>query len=113
MYRQTNTVMINLKHKYNAGIHPARHTICCSGKVHPACTEKCEVAMSKEIRYEMKVSQSINDALGRIAAETSSSKGEILTKALNLLIFARDQHTNGRQIAAVENGQVVTEVVGM
>lgn len=69
--------------------------------------------MSKDVRLQLKMSQSINDALGRIAAETGSSKGEVLTKALNLLLFARDQHKNGRQIAAVENGQVVTEVVGL
>ena len=69
--------------------------------------------MKKEVRLKMTVSQSINYALNRIAAETGCSKGEVLTKALNLLLFARDEHQNGRQIAAVDNGRVVTEVVGL
>ena len=38
--------------------------------------------MKKEVRLKMTVSQSINYALNRIAAETGCSKGEVLTKAL-------------------------------
>jgi predicted transcriptional regulator len=72
-----------------------------------------EVAMSKDVRFQLKMSQSIHNALDSLAEETGSSKGEVLTKALNLLLFARYQHKNGRQIAAVENGRVVTEVVGL
>jgi hypothetical protein len=69
--------------------------------------------MSKEVRFTMTVSQSANDALDRLVADMGCSKGEVLTKAMILLLFARDQHKNGRQMAAVENGQVVTEVVGL
>lgn len=65
------------------------------------------------VRLNLNVSDDLNQALERMAAETETTKSEILRKALTLYEVAREGSKEGKKISLVDGDKVVTEIVGL
>jgi predicted transcriptional regulator len=71
------------------------------------------VAMSA--RFNVVLSDDLNQAIEKVAAETETNKSEILRKALQLYLAARDGKRRGLKLGLVEpeSEKLQTEIVGL
>jgi predicted transcriptional regulator len=72
-----------------------------------------ELLMS--VRFNVVLSNDLNREIDRVAEETESNKSEILRKALQLFLAARQGKSNGLKLGLVEpkTGTMQTEIVGL
>jgi len=67
------------------------------------------------VRLNLNLSDDLNNAIDQAAQESQQSKSEILRKALQLYLAARDGTKHGRKIGLVnpETRQLETEIIGL
>ena len=67
------------------------------------------------VRFNVVLSDDLNREIDQAAAETESSKSEILRKALQLYLAARDGSRKGLKLGLVEpkSEKLQTEIVGL
>ncbi|WP_020203533.1 ribbon-helix-helix protein, CopG family [Cupriavidus sp. WS] len=67
------------------------------------------------VRFNVVLSDDLNREIDRVAAETESNKSEILRKALQLFLTARDGKQRGLKIGLVEpkSEKMQTEIIGL
>ena len=67
------------------------------------------------VRFNLVLSDDLSEEIDRAAAETESNKSEILRKALQLYLAARDGKRRGLKLGLVrpETRQLETEIVGL
>ena len=66
-------------------------------------------------RFNVVLSDDLNRAIDKAAAETETNKSEILRKALQLYLAARDGKRRGLKLGLVEpeSEKLQTEIVGL
>jgi predicted transcriptional regulator len=66
-------------------------------------------------RFNVILSDDLNREIDRVAAETETNKSEILRKALQLYLAARDGKQRGLKLGLVEpkTEKLQTEIVGL
>ena len=66
-------------------------------------------------RFNVVLSDELNQAIDRAAAETESNKSEILRKALQLYLAARDGKQRGLKLGLIDTttDKLQTEIVGL
>jgi predicted transcriptional regulator len=66
-------------------------------------------------RFNVVLSDDLNQAIDKVAAETETNKSEILRKALQLYLAARDGKRRGLKLGLVEpeSNKLQTEIVGL
>ncbi len=66
-------------------------------------------------RFNVVLSDDLNQAIDKVAAETEQNKSEILRKALQLYLAARDGKRRGLKLGLVEpeSEKLQTEIVGL
>lgn len=66
-------------------------------------------------RFNVVMSDDLNREIDRAAAETESTKSEILRKALTLYLAAREAKQRGLKVGLVEPGtdKMQTEIIGL
>ncbi|CTP82215.1 transcriptional regulator [Xanthomonas translucens pv. arrhenatheri] len=66
------------------------------------------------VRLNLTLSDDLNNAIDQAAQESQQSKSEILRKALQLYLAARDGTKQGRKIGLVnpDTRQLETEIIG-
>jgi len=70
--------------------------------------------MSEPVRLSLTVSPELNDRLEQLAAQSHSTKSEILRKAIALFDVATEAKEQKRRIGLFDqNRQMVTEIVGL
>ncbi len=67
------------------------------------------------VRFNVVLSDDLNREIDKAVAESESTKAEILRKALQLYLAARDGHRRGLKLGLVEpdTGNLQTEIVGL
>jgi metal-responsive CopG/Arc/MetJ family transcriptional regulator len=66
------------------------------------------------IRMNITISDNLASELDALFAQSDTSKSEIFRKALTLFALAREGKQKGKKLALVgEDGQIVTEIVGL
>jgi metal-responsive CopG/Arc/MetJ family transcriptional regulator len=67
------------------------------------------------VRFNVVLSEDLNREIDKAAAETESNKSEILRKALQLYLAARDGRRRGLKLGLVEptSEKLQTEIVGL
>ncbi len=67
------------------------------------------------VRFNVVLSDDLNREIDRAAAETETNKSEILRKALQLYLAARDGRQRGLKLGLVEPStqKLQTEIVGL
>ncbi|MDP1651233.1 MAG: ribbon-helix-helix protein, CopG family [Rhodocyclaceae bacterium] len=67
------------------------------------------------VRFQMVLSDDLNREIDQAVAESGSSKSEILRKALQLYLAARDGSRRGLKLGLVEpvTEKLQTEIVGL
>lgn len=67
------------------------------------------------VRFNVVLSDDLNREIDRAAAESESNKSEVLRKALQLYLAARDGKQRGLKLGLVEpdSGKLQTEIVGL
>ena len=70
--------------------------------------------MSEPVRLSLTVSPELNDRLEQLAAQSHSTKSEILRKAIALFDVVTEAKEQKRRIGLFDqNRQMVTEIVGL
>lgn len=65
-------------------------------------------------RFNMIVSDDLNQAIDKVAAETETSKSDVLRKALQLYLAAYDGRKKGMKVGlAAEKDRLTTEFIGL
>ncbi|MGO9675191.1 MAG: ribbon-helix-helix protein, CopG family [Methylocella sp.] len=66
-------------------------------------------------RFNVVLSDDLNQAIEKVAAETETNKSEILRKALQLYLAARDGKRRGLKLGLVEPNteKLQTEIIGL
>jgi predicted transcriptional regulator len=67
------------------------------------------------VRFNVVLSDDLNREIDKVAAETESNKSEVLRKALQLYLAARDGKRRGLKLGLVEpeSEKLQTEIVGL
>ncbi len=67
------------------------------------------------VRFNVVLSDDLNREIDRVAHEAETNKSEILRKALQLFLAARDGTKRGLKFGLVEptTGQMQTEIIGL
>ncbi len=67
------------------------------------------------VRFNVVLSDDLNREIDQAVAESETSKSEILRKALQLYLAARDGNRRGLKLGLVESktGKLQTEIVGL
>jgi len=67
------------------------------------------------IRFNVSLSDDLNNLIDQAAKETESNKSEILRKALTLYLAAREGKRKGQKLGLVDpkNNTLETEIVGL
>ena len=67
------------------------------------------------VRFNVVLSDDLNRAIDRVVEESESSKSEVLRKALQLYLAARDGARRGLKLGLVEpkTEKLQTEIVGL
>ena len=67
------------------------------------------------VRFNVVLSDDLNREIDKAAEETESNKSEILRKALQLFLAAREGKQRGLKLGLVEpaTGKLQTEIVGL
>jgi predicted transcriptional regulator len=67
------------------------------------------------VRFNIVLSDDLNREIDKAVEETETNKSEILRKALQLYLAARDGKKRGMKLGLVEaqSGQLRTEIVGL
>jgi predicted transcriptional regulator len=67
------------------------------------------------IRFNVTLSDDLNQEIDQVVAETESSKAEILRKALQLFLAAREGKSKGLKLGLVDakTDKLQTEIVGL
>lgn len=67
------------------------------------------------VHFNLMMSDDLNRDIDRIVAESENSKSEILRKALQLYLTARDGNRRGLTLGLVDpqTGKLQTEIVGL
>ncbi|MFC0633489.1 ribbon-helix-helix protein, CopG family [Brevundimonas balnearis] len=65
------------------------------------------------VRLNLQVSDDLNRSLDRMAAESETTKADILRKAIILYEHARKGKAKGQELALVKQGKIETEFVGL
>jgi predicted transcriptional regulator len=67
------------------------------------------------VRFNVVLSDDLNREIDRAASESESNKSDILRKALQLYLAARDGKQRGLKLGLVEpdSGELQTEIVGL
>jgi predicted transcriptional regulator len=70
---------------------------------------------SVSVRFNLVMSDDLNREIDKAVEEAESTKSEILRKALQLYLAARDGQRNGMKIGLVDpkSGELKTEIVGL
>jgi len=73
------------------------------------------VESGMSVRFNVILSDDLNREIDRAVQETESSKSEILRKALQLFLAAREGKSQGLKLGLIEpkTGKVQTEIVGL
>lgn len=67
------------------------------------------------VRFNMSMSDDLNDAIEKAASDSETNKAEILRKALQLYLAAREGKSRGLKLGLVDpaSEQMKTEIVGL
>ncbi|MCW7537031.1 ribbon-helix-helix protein, CopG family [Aquabacterium sp. A7-Y] len=84
---------------------------CKNGAHHLSLIE--EFAMA--VRFNVQFSDDLNEELDKVVQESESSKAEILRKALQLFLAAREGKKRGLKVGLVEpkTHKLETEIIGL
>lgn len=66
------------------------------------------------VRFNLVLSDDLNKEIDEVAAEAETNKSDILRKALQLYLAARDGQKRGLKLGLAESGTTLTtEIVGL
>ena len=70
---------------------------------------------ARKIKLTLELSEDVNNALEEIAAENSTTKSDVLRKAISLMKVAAGEKKKGRELAVIDSKseKVVTHIVGL
>lgn len=71
------------------------------------------MARGKKVRLTLDVSEGLNEIIEDIAAETGSTKSEVLRKALAMLDVAHKAVREGKEVSITSGGKVEKQIVGI
>ena len=68
----------------------------------------------EKVRFNLVLSEDLNHEIDQAAEETGANKSEILRKALQLYLAAREGKKRGLKVGLAEEGTILqTEIVGL
>jgi predicted transcriptional regulator len=70
---------------------------------------------ARKIKLTLELSEDVNNTLEAIAEENSTTKSDILRKAIGLIKVANSEKKKGRELAVIDSKseKVVTHIVGL
>ena len=70
---------------------------------------------ARKIKLTLELSEDANNTLEEIAEESSTTKSDVLRKAISLMKVAASEKKKGRELAVIDSKseKVVTHIVGL
>jgi predicted transcriptional regulator len=70
---------------------------------------------ARKIKLTLELSEDVNNTLEEIAEENSTTKSDVLRKAIGLMKVATSEKKKGRELAVIDSKseKVVTHIVGL
>lgn len=70
---------------------------------------------ARKIKLTLELSEDVNNTLEEIAEDSSTTKSDVLRKAISLMKVATSEKKKGRELAVIDSKseKVVTHIVGL